>query len=115
MLLSLSSQLSGDEINLHTITQGHQVDSGVPASNELTAFAESILRGPGEELNQARDKLIAALGQRAMVDAAAVAANFSRMVRIADGTGIPLDDVMAEYSTDLREDLGLNALNQDAR
>jgi len=57
-------------------------------------------------------KLIAILSPQAMVDAAAVVANFSRMVRIADGTGIPLDDMMAEYSSDLREDLGLNSLSQ---
>lgn len=112
MLLSLSSQLNGDEVNLHAITQGQEVDSGVPASNELVSFAENVLRGQGEELNQARNELIAILGPQAMVDAAAVVANFSRMVRIADGTGIPLDDRMAEYSSDMRADLGLNSLSQ---
>lgn len=112
MLLSLSSQLNGDEVNLHAITQGQEVDSGVPASNELVSFAENVLRGQGEELNQARNELIAILGPQAMVDAAAVIANFSRMVRIADGTGIPLDDMMAEYSSDMRADLGLNSLSQ---
>lgn len=112
MLLSLSSQLNGDEVNLHAITQGQEVDSGVPASNELLSFAENVLRGQGEELNQARNELIAILGPQAMVDAAAVIANFSRMVRIADGTGIPLDEMMAEYSSDMRADLGLNSLSQ---
>jgi len=30
------------------------------------------------------------------------------MVRIADGTGIPLDDMVAAMTADLREELGLN-------
>lgn len=43
-----------------------------------------------------------------MVDAAGVIANFQRMVRIADGTGIPLDEPVAMLTTDIREELGLN-------
>lgn len=48
------------------------------------------------------------MGPAAVVDAAAVAGNFERMVRIADGTGIPLDTPVKLVSADLREDLGLD-------
>ena len=43
-----------------------------------------------------------------MVDSAAVIANFQRMVRIADGTGIPLDEPVLMLTQDIREDLGIN-------
>ena len=43
-----------------------------------------------------------------MVDAAGVIANFQRMVRIADGTGIPLDKRVVALTADLRDELGLN-------
>ena len=44
----------------------------------------------------------------ALVDAAAVIGNFQRMVRIADGTGIPLDKPVAMISADVRDELKLN-------
>ena len=43
----------------------------------------------------------------ALVDAAGVASNFERMVRIADATGIPLDARMAALSQDVRDTLHL--------
>ena len=43
-----------------------------------------------------------------MIDAAGIIANFQRMVRIADGTGIPLDEPVAMMTQDLRSDLGIN-------
>ena len=44
-----------------------------------------------------------------MVDAAGVIANFQRMVRIADGTGIPLtDNRLVALTVDLRDELGIN-------
>jgi hypothetical protein len=113
MLLSLSSLLKGQQVDLNSIIQGQVVDSGVVASNELIAFAESVLQSQEDELHQARERLISTLSPQAMVDAAAIVANFSRMVRIADGTGIPLDQAMEEGTSDMRKDLGINALRQN--
>ena len=45
-----------------------------------------------------------------MVDAAGVASNFERMVRIADSTGIPLGDGLEEFSSEVRLELGLDRL-----
>ena len=45
----------------------------------------------------------------ALGDAAAVAANFQRMVRIADSTGIPLDTTALALSTDIRKQLDLGS------
>ena len=42
-----------------------------------------------------------------MVDAAGVASNFERMVRIADATGIQLDKHMEVLSQEVREALHL--------
>lgn len=44
----------------------------------------------------------------AMIDAAAVIVNFQRMVRIADGSGIPLDAPMAMITAEIRDELGIN-------
>jgi hypothetical protein len=51
--------------------------------------------------------LLAAAGAEALVEAAAVAANFQRMVRIADSIGIPLDESNVSYTSDIRDQLDL--------
>lgn len=45
-----------------------------------------------------------------MVDAAAEAANFEMMTRLADGTGTPLDEMSVDPSAPLRRDLDLDDL-----
>ena len=59
-------------------------------------------------LNNARARVLDELGPEALVNAAGVASNFERMVRIADSTGIPLDGILEDKTVELRQDLGLN-------
>ena len=73
---------------------------------ELVAFAEAIVTG-AQPLAQSRVAVVEALGPEAMVDAAGVASNFERMVRIADSTGIELGDLLEQASADVRDALGL--------
>ncbi len=56
---------------------------------------------------QTRTTMEQTMGPDAMVDAAGVASNFMRMVRIADSTGIPLDERMLTLTQDVREELQL--------
>jgi hypothetical protein len=109
MMLRGSSQTSGEEVNLQTIVAGREEDSLVPGGTALVRFTEAVVNDP-EDLADARDALVEALGESCMVDAAGVIGNFQRMVRIADSTGIPVDGAMAEMSRDVREQLGINNL-----
>ena len=54
-----------------------------------------------------RTAVVEAMGPAAMVDAAGVASNFERMVRIAGSTGIELGDRLERGSADARAELGL--------
>jgi predicted transcriptional regulator len=58
-------------------------------------------------LAPARTRVREEQGPEALVDAAAVASNFERMVRIADATGIPLDSFLDAMTVDLRAELKL--------
>jgi len=78
----------------------------VPHGPELMAFAEAIVTG-AQTLARSRAAVVEALGPEAMVDAAGVASNFERMVRIADATGIELGDLLEQASADVRDALGL--------
>lgn len=99
--------------------------SGVPHASELIAFADAVVngvngvngdrgdrgdkgvQGDAESLPKTREALRRALGNAALIDAAAVVGNFERMVRVADGSGIPLDEELEIYTQDIREELDL--------
>ena len=93
---------------LRSISAGSDVISGVEAGEALTGFAEASVRRDRAGIAQARERLRAELGDAATVDAAGVIGNFERMVRIADGSGIPLDKPLALVSADVRAELGLD-------
>ena len=100
---------SGETIDLQAVTGGAEVTSGLAGGEGLTALAEATVKGHAEAMAAARERVRGELGEPQLVDAAAVIGNFERMVRIADGTGIPLDEPVAMVSADLREELGLDA------
>jgi hypothetical protein len=113
MLLRASGQTAGEDFDLHAVTDA-DATSGVPHGEILTAFAEASVKGSDEERATARDTVERALGPEALVDAAGVVANFQRMVRIADATGIPLDKPIAIFSTGMREELGIDGFGAAA-
>lgn len=110
-------------MDVHAVTEAGR-ESGVPHGAALLAFAEAVVGGDpaatlagegggaGDALARARRDLIAAMGVEAMVDAAAVASNFERMVRIADGTGIPLGERLESYARGVIDELGLERLRR---
>jgi len=85
------------------------LDTGVPSGDVLLAFAEVIIGTDRAALDAARTALAEALGPAAVSGASAVAANFSKNDRVANGIGIPVDDIVFNGTEDLREQLGLNA------
>lgn len=87
------------------------LDSHVPNSVELLAFVDAILTGDAPARDQARTAVLEAVGAAAFVDVCATVASFNAVVKIADGSGIPLEDAKAERTRDLRQDLGLDALS----
>jgi hypothetical protein len=105
--------MSGEDVDVHAITRGADVESGVPNEDVLIAFTEAAVGRDGN-LPEVRDELVARLGADALVDTAAVIGNFERMVRIADGTGIPLDTAVSLISADLQESLGVRGFGQAA-
>lgn len=108
MLLRASGQASGQVFDLHAVTEGITATrSGVAHEEILLALAEAMVGDDEDALVPARARVRETLGPAALVDAAAVASNFERMVRIADATGIPLDSFLEEMTVDLRAELQL--------
>ena len=88
-------------------TVDNDIDSGVPQAALLLEYCDAAV-GRREDLPQRREAVRAELGEAAAVDAAATIANYQRMVRIADGCGIPLDEMTKSGSEGWRETLGLH-------
>ena len=86
------------------------VESGVPHGRALLEFATSVVGRDDDHLARAREVLHAEMGEAGVADAAAVASNFERMVRIADSIGIELGDWMESFTEEVRSDLGLDRL-----
>ena len=96
------------------------VESGVPHGRALLEFASAAAgvaagtaagAGAGDaQLVRTREALRSEMGDAGVADAAAVASNFERMVRIADAIGIELGDWMESFTADVRADLALERL-----
>lgn len=129
VLLRESSRILGQDIDLDAVVDGGRPpaggDYGFPAAAELLAFASAANRmanpamataGAGENVEaasslvDARENLVVAVGPEGLLEAAATVAAFNGLVRVADGTGIELDDAMIVVSSDIRSHLGLDAM-----
>jgi hypothetical protein len=95
-------------VNLSALTDHEAAtSSGVEHGHLLITFAEAMVSDDDAALTHARYAVIEGISPEAMVDAAGVASNFERMVRIADATGIQLDERMATLSQEVRDTLHL--------
>jgi len=89
------------------VSGGGDGDGGIPHGRLLVRFADAVLQGSDDELGVERDKLSATLGAEALVDAAAIVAIFSCNVRVADASGVPIDEANAEARERIGERVGI--------
>ena len=80
----------------------------MPHGAVLTDFVEAVLSDDADKLVAARHAVRQSLGDAALVDICATVASFNAVVKIADGTGIPLEAVKEARTRDLREELGVD-------
>ncbi len=95
-------------MDLKAITSDGAGDGGVPHGSLLTGFAEAVLGDDEAGLIALRERVRDTIGDAALVDAAAVVANYSALDRVADATGIPLEAAKEAGTADLRAELGID-------
>lgn len=110
-MLRESSKAKGEDYDLSLLT-GAQGDGAIPHGALLIAFTDAVMKYDEPEAAKQRAEIRARMGDDALVDASAIIAAFSGFTRIADATGIPLEDAKAETTADFREALGINAFAQ---
>ena len=81
----------------------------MPHGAVLSQFVEAVLGDDGAALAAARKAVRQALGDAAFVDACATVASFDAVVKIADGTGIPLEEAKEARTRDIRAALSIDS------
>jgi hypothetical protein len=107
-LLRESSKAKGEAYDLNLLT-GAKGDGNIPQGALLVAFAEAVLDSDDRRLAEIRKAIRVEMGDAALVDAAAIVATFNAIDRVADATGIPIEDGRAASTADFRAALGINA------
>lgn len=96
-MLSWSSRETGERIDLTAVAAGRP-GVGLAHGDVLLRFASACAGEDDDELGAARAALVDATDAAFMVDAAAVAANFEMMTRLADATGAAMPPERLERS-----------------
>jgi hypothetical protein len=108
-MLSWSSTETGEQVDLTAVAEGRP-GVGLAHGDALLRFAGACAGTDDGELAAARAALVAETDEAFMVDAAAVAANFEMMTRLADGTGAAMPAERLERSAFAIEIMGVEQL-----
>ena len=107
----MSGKHTGDHYALEDAIGTGSGDSGLPRGELLSDFVEAVCADDAARTAIVRRKIINTMGEAAMVDAAAVIAAFNCYPRVADATGIPLEEAKAAATAAMRAELGLDELD----
>ena len=106
-MLRVSAMKTESDISLKGVMGDTDATTGIEHGEVLMKFAEAVALRDHSALSHYRTRLLDEAGPSVLVDAAGVAGNFQRMVRIADSVGIPVDDMTTEIGQAVRADLEL--------
>jgi hypothetical protein len=108
-MLSWSSAETGQRLDLSAVADVRP-GVGLEHGDVLLRFAGACGGTDDDELAAARASLVTETDEAFMVDAAAVAANFEMMTRLADGTGAAMPAERLERSAEAIETMRIGNL-----
>jgi hypothetical protein len=108
-MLSWSSAETGQPLDLGAVADARP-GVGLDHGDVLLRYADACGGTDDAELAAARLALVARTDEAFMVDAAAVAANFEMMTRLADGTGAAMPAERLERSAEAIETMRIGNL-----
>jgi hypothetical protein len=111
-LLRESSKATGENYDL-TVLTGGPGDGNIRHGALLVAFADAVLGNDETRLSAVRTEIHTKIDAAAFIDAAAIIATFNAIDRVADSTGIQIEESKAEATADFRVALGINAFAEN--
>tara|TARA_A100001037_G_scaffold265593_1_gene257175 strand:+ start:1767 stop:2114 length:348 start_codon:yes stop_codon:yes gene_type:complete len=115
VLLRGSGEHRQEALALEGIMPDLETTTGFAGEDVLAELADAFYAGDLARLVSARTQVRSRLGDDALIDAAGIIGMFDAVVRIADGTGVPLEDVKAQASATIRPALGIDRFHPDKR
>ena len=106
-MLRASSKRENLNVDLNAVVDSSS-DPGVAHGSILRALTEATIEMRWDELDEIRSQAFATLGEAATVDALAVASGFNGITRVADATGIPIDNYEDELGRNIRAETGID-------
>ncbi len=83
-------------------------NGGIAHGDAIVAFVDATMEAVPAAIEAARERLAEAIGDRGVVDTAAVAAMFQLNTRAADAAGVPIEEPTRENRSRLGEHLGFD-------
>ena len=107
--------MSGTYSDLSAV-RGEYVESGVAHGATLLAYTDAVMARDRDGIVRIRDDIESRLGKSGVTEAAAVIAMFNVVDRVADATGIPIDDGLTrDMRYSVGSELGMDHLTPEQR
>lgn len=107
--------MQGNEVDVSGVNGGFRDgDGGIAHGARLLAFTDAAMGDDPEALRREREALRKCLSDAAFVDTCATIGAFNVVDRVADATGIPLDDTIRALSDEVRAELDLARFGSSA-
>lgn len=114
MLLRESGKKDDQQFDLSVVV-GNDTNLGLEFESEILALTDAVCRGQPEELAKVRAQTEAAMGAQKTVDVIMVAAGFSGITKIANGTGLHLDPDTESTTIEMRHETGIENYSEAAK
>ena len=110
MRLRVSGEHTGNSYDLYSVMGEISIDNKLPNYHLLNSFIEALQEKDPNRVSILRKKISHRMGDQALVDISAVIAAFNAFPRMADATGIPLEEEKKKISEKMRAELKIDQL-----
>ena len=106
MLLRRSGDQTSEEYDLTGVTGSSCI--GVEHEDIMLIIAEAVVSSDPGASTAMRQRAIAEIGEQEMLDAIGIASGFNGITKIANATGLPLDQRTRQITEELRDVTGID-------
>ena len=108
MLLRASSQAERKSVDINGVFDD-SVRANVEHEEILRKIVDGVINRDDVAMASIREEAVRTIGAQSLVDAIAVVSAFNAITRVADATGIPLDESTETATEEMRVLHGINA------
>ena len=112
MLLRRSGNVNNKALQLEGVMANAETEIGVDHESILIKIAEAVFAGDAEQMAIVREEALQVLSPQALTDTIAVATGFNGITKVANATGILLDDATEQLTIEMRASTGIDEFSE---